>query len=273
VEAVQPIISVRDLWFAYEKADYILKGVSFDITSGELIAIIGHNGSGKTTLVKHFNGLLKPTKGSVFINGINTKQATVAELARNVSYVFQNPNHQIFADTVYEEVAFGPRNLGYDEERVHELVESSLRVTGLDGTENTPPFTLSMGARERLAIASIIAMDPKVLVFDEPTTGQDHKTCLEVMEIIRKCSREGKTIVLISHDMELVAEWVNRVIVMADGVILLDGSTREVFSKQEVLNCAKLKPPQVIQVAWKLGLQDIPLTVDELVTIISRDLP
>jgi energy-coupling factor transport system ATP-binding protein len=269
---MQPIISVRDLWFAYENADYVLKGVNLDIFPGELVAIVGHNGSGKTTLVKHFNGLLKPTKGSVLINGIDTAHATVAELARIVGYVFQNPNHQIFADTVYEEVAFGPRNLGYDEKRVRELVELSLQATGLEEAENTPPFALSMGARERLAIASIIAMDPKVLIFDEPTTGQDYKTCVEVMEIIRKCSREGKTVVLISHDMELVAEWVNRVIVMADGVVLLDGSTREVFSKQEILNSAKLNLPQVIQVAWKLGFQYTPLTVDELVTIISRDL-
>lgn len=264
------ILRVEDLWFAYEGYDYVLKGVDLEIASGEFVGIIGCNGSGKTTLVKHFNGLLKPTKGAVYIDGVDTRKAMGAELARKVGYVFQNPNHQLFEDAVYDEVAFGPRNLGLSGRALNQSVERALKLVGLAGLERDAPYSLSAGAKERLAIASLLSMDPKILIFDEPTTGQDYTTCLRIMRTARKCCDEGKTVVVISHDMELVAQWAERSVVMSGGKIIADGAPCEVFSNFEILKRAGLYPPTVVEIAVKLGLNEIPVTVDDLVNLISE---
>ncbi|HID90778.1 TPA: ATP-binding cassette domain-containing protein [Candidatus Bathyarchaeota archaeon] len=255
------------LWFAYDRGNYVIKGIDLDLFPGELVALIGCNGSGKTTLVKHFNGLLKPTKGAVYVDGVDTRRVTAAELARKVGYVFQNPNHQIFEDTVYDEVAFGPKNLGMSGEGLRKSVRRALDLVGLAGLEDEAPYNLSAGAKERVAIASVLAMDPKVLIFDEPTTGQDYGTCINIMRTAARCCDAGKAIIVISHDMELVAQWATRVVVMADGRIIADGSPQQVFSDRDTLEGAGLYPPPVVEVAVKLGLKGIPVTVDELMSL------
>jgi energy-coupling factor transport system ATP-binding protein len=260
---MQPIIKTKDLWFSYDKANWILKGIDIEIYEGELISLIGPNGCGKTTLVKHFNGILKPSKGKVFVNNVDTTKTTAAELAKTVGYVFQNPNHQIFSNTVFEEVVFGPRNLGF--KNLEEIASSSLATVGLKDKVKALPFSLSTGEKERLAIASLLSMQPKVLILDEPTTGQDYLTCEKIMEIANQLRKSGKTIIMITHDMEIVAEWSDRVFVMNDGKIVSQGKPKQIFSDFQFLERISLSPPQVLKIGRALGFKSVPLSIEELV--------
>lgn len=256
---MEPIIEAKNLWFSYYK-DWILKGINLKIYEGEVVSLIGPNGCGKTTLVKHFNGLLKPTKGRVLVKNIDTRSATTAQLAKIVGYVFQNPNHQIFSNTVFEEVAFGPRNLGL--ERIKERVESSLEAVDMLKLIDKPPFLLSMGEKERLAIASLLSMEPSVLILDEPTTGQDYTTCSKIIKIAKKLKEQGKTIVLISHDMEVIAECSDRVFLMQNGRIVKSGEPEKVFSDFKLLESLSLSPPQIVWIGRELALNPIPVSME-----------
>ena len=233
--------------------------------------ILGQNGSGKTTLVKHFNGILKPTRGEVIVYGMDTRTASIAELAKKVGYVFQNPDHQIFSRTVREEIAFGPKNLKLSEEEIDERVAEAARILKIEEYLDENPFNLSWGLRQRVAIASILSMKPEVLIVDEPTTGQDHKTGREIMEILCKLNKEGITIIVITHDMKLAAEYAQRAIVMKEGHILLDGNIRDVFSKIEVLKEAYLMPPQITQSSLKLCKDVVPTAfrVEEFIQFLN----
>ncbi|RLG46222.1 MAG: ABC transporter, partial [Thermoproteota archaeon] len=177
----QPVIKTENLFFQYKNGPVALKGINLEVYQGEFVAIIGQNGAGKTTLAKHFNGLLKPTKGDVIIDGMNTKDALITDLAKTVGFVFQNPDHQFFSFTVEEEVAFGPRNLGLSDEEVKNRVDEALSTVGLEKMRQRHPFTLSRGQRQRLAVASVLAMHPKMIVLDEPTTGQDEVAINQIM--------------------------------------------------------------------------------------------
>ena len=267
----KPVIIVRDLWHVYLGGIEALKGVSLEIYPREFIVILGQNGSGKTTLVKHFNGLLKPTRGEVIVYGMDTKTVSIAELAKKVGYVFQNPDHQIFSRTVREEIAFGPKNLKLSEEEIDERVAEAARILKIEEYLDENPFNLSWGLRQRVAIASILSMKPEVLIVDEPTTGQDHKTGREIMEILCKLNKEGITIIVITHDMKLAAEYAQRAIVMKEGHILLDGNIRDVFSKIEVLKEAYLMPPQITQLSLKLRKYGVPtaLRVEEFIQFLN----
>ncbi len=267
----KPVIIVRDLWHVYLGGIEALKGVSLEIYPREFIVILGQNGSGKTTLVKHFNGLLKPTRGEVIVYGMDTKTVSIAELAKKVGYVFQNPDHQIFSKTVREEIAFGPKNLKLSEEEIDERVAEAARILKIEEYLDENPFNLSWGLRQRVAIASILSMKPEVLIVDEPTTGQDHKTGREIMEILCKLNKEGITIIVITHDMKLAAEYAQRAIVMKEGHILLDGNIRDVFSKIEVLKEAYLMPPQITQLSLKLRKYGVPtaLRVEEFIQFLN----
>jgi len=267
----KPVIIVRDLWHVYPGGIEALKGVSLEIYPREFIVILGQNGSGKTTLVKHFNGLLKPTRGEVIVYGMDTKTVSIAELAKKVGYVFQNPDHQIFSKTVREEIAFGPKNLKLSEEEIDERVAEAARILKIEEYLDENPFNLSWGLRQRVAIASILSMKPEVLIVDEPTTGQDHKTGREIMEILCKLNKEGITIIVITHDMKLAAEYAQRAIVMKEGRILLDGNIRDVFSKIEVLKEAYLMPPQITQLSLKLRKYGVPtaLRVEEFIQFLN----
>ncbi|NAZ24421.1 MAG: ATP-binding cassette domain-containing protein [Thermofilum sp.] len=261
------IIRVEDVWFRYEGADFwALKGVSLTIKKGELLAIIGQNGGGKTTLAKNLNGLLKPTKGRVLVDGLDTKTAPTHEIVKRVGYVFQNPSHQIFESTVWKEVAYGPTNLGLSPEEVKQRVEWALSEVGLQGYEQYNPYDLDYGKMKLLTVASVLAMKPQVLILDEPTNGQDHAGRRLLSNLSKKLNREGFTVILITHDMRFVAETVNRVILVSNGEILMDGSTREVLNAFDVLKKAAIKPPQIVQLAGELrkkGVDINALTIEE----------
>jgi len=261
------IIRVEDVWFRYEGADFwALRGVSLTIKKGELLAIIGQNGGGKTTLAKNLNGLLKPTKGRVMVDGLDTKTAPTHEIVKRVGYVFQNPSHQIFESTVWKEVAYGPTNLGLSPEEVKQRVEWALSEVGLQGYEQYNPYDLDYGKMKLLTVASVLAMKPQVLILDEPTTGQDHAGRRLLSYLSKKLNREGFTVVIITHDMRFVAETVNRVVLVSNGEILMDGSTREVLNAFDVLKKAAIKPPQIVQLASELrkkGIDINALTVEE----------
>ncbi len=254
-----PIIQVENLCYKYPTRDqYALSDVNIAINRGELVAIIGQNGSGKTTLIKHFNGLLKPIKGRVIVDGHDTAGLPTSELARFVGYVFQNPDHQIFAETVREEVAFGPKNLGFSDERIKVLTAKVLGEMDLCGLEEEMPFQLSRGQRQRLAVASVLAMEPSILIIDEPTTGQDWKESIALMELVRELNDHGHTCIVTTHNMNLVSLFARRVIVMRQAQVRLDGPTQEIFRYVDDLRDAWIKPPDVYALAQSL-IPDIRL--------------
>lgn len=251
-------IVIRDLSFTYPNGVTALRGISLTVRAGEQVAIVGQNGAGKTTLVKHLNGLLRPTSGTVWIGDWDTRQYSVNKLARRVGYVFQNPDEQLFCKTVQEEVAFGPRNLGYAPEKVDALVEKALTLTHLSEKKEVNPYDLSPTWRKMVALASVIAMDTPIVVFDEPTTGQDAPGVERIGQVIATLRAEGKTVITISHDMDFCAEHFERVIALSQGKILLDGPTAEVMGQEDVLAQTYVEPPQLTRLGLRLGL---PITV------------
>jgi len=262
-----PIIEARGLTHCYDGGDPAVHKADLLLRRGECVAIIGQNGSGKTTLVKHFNGLLRPTEGDVLVSGESTHGRPLRALAQHVGYVFQNPDHQIFAPTVAEEVAFAPRNFGLDREEVAARVAESLAAVGFSGREEDDPFSLTKGERQRVAVASVLAGRPQVLIFDEPTTGLDERESRGMMALINQLNQAGHTIVLITHAMWLAAEYAHRVIVMHQGRILLDAPTRSAFAQTDVLRKAAIIPPQIVRLSQCLGslrLGAPALTVPEL---------
>ncbi|MBS7659558.1 MAG: ATP-binding cassette domain-containing protein [Candidatus Bathyarchaeia archaeon] len=246
------MIEVRDVYFTYPSGVEALKGVSLTIKDGEFVSIMGENGAGKTTLVKHFNGLLKPTKGTVLVNGIDTKKVSVATLARKVGFVFQNPDHQLFSETVEDEVAFALRNFGFSEDVIKRRVEWALNLLGLSQYRKTSPFMLSGGERKRVALASVLAWDPEILILDEPTIGQDYLQKETLRQFIMQLREQGKTIIIVTHDVEFVAECNPRVILMRDGRIIADGEAKKVLTDSETLSKASIIPPQITQVFFQL---------------------
>ena len=208
------LVDVEDVWFSYDSEVMALKGVSIAIDKGETIALIGQNGGGKTTLAKHFNGLLKPTKGRVLVKDVDTKFVPANRLALTVGYVFQNPAHQIFSSTVRDEVSFGPRNARLSEAEVTRRTAEAIEKVGLKGYENIHPYDLDYGKQKLLTVASIMSMNPEVYCLDEPTTGQDHKGRWRVADLIRKLNESGATVIVITHDMRFVAEVVRRVVLI-----------------------------------------------------------
>ncbi|MBN1538302.1 MAG: ATP-binding cassette domain-containing protein [Anaerolineales bacterium] len=270
------VISVKDLNYVYQPQEVkAVKNVSFDIHKGEFVAIIGQNGSGKTTVLKNLLGLLKPTTGNVVVAGMDINSTAVAELAQHVGFVLQNPDQQLFAETVEDEIAFGPRNLLLDEATIKQRVEESLQLVGLENQRQEFPPALSKGERAKVVIASALALNPEVIVLDEPTTGQDYKGCHQIMQIARKLHEDGRTIVFVTHHMALVAEYARRVIVMCDGEILVDDTTEGVFAKPELVRQAHIIPPQITELCQMLplniGLPRTPLSVSQVVdSIMAR---
>lgn len=262
-------IEIKDLRFTYPAGVEALKGIRLSIGSGEQVAIIGQNGAGKTTLVRHFNGLLKPASGSVFIGGWETTKYSVAKLASRVGYVFQNPDEQLFSRDVLSEVAFGPRNLGYSKEKTDELVWRALAWTELSSQIETNPYDLSPAWRKMIALASIIAMDTPVVIFDEPTTGQDAVNVARIAHVIAELKREGKTVITITHDIDFCAENFERVIALADGQVLLDGPTREVLGQDDLLAQTYVEPPQLTRLGKRLGLKETVIRQEDFLKAIS----
>jgi cobalt transport protein ATP-binding subunit len=266
-------LEVIDVAFRYASSGAnVLRGVNLRIDHGEFVALIGQNGAGKTTLAKHFNGLLKPSSGSVRVMGRDTRTAPVADLARAVGYVYQNPDHQIFAQRVRAEAAFGPRNLGLSPSEVERRVEQALALVGLQDHADDFAFSLGRGQRQKLAVASVLAMEPRILVVDEPTTGLDQAGARGILDLLSTWNAEGRTIVVITHDMMLVAERIPRTVVVNDGRILADGPTRQVLTDAPLLRQAYLRPPQATRIAQRLadlGVAPDVLTVAELYSQIA----
>lgn len=264
------LIEVKDLVFEYPDGTQALRKISLDIFAGQFIALIGQNGSGKTTFAKSLNGLLKPTEGYIKIDDLDTRdRGTTKKIVTKVGYVFQNPDHQLFNNTIYKEIAYGPTNLGMKENEVRERVEEAAQVCGVEESLFTEhPFFLTKGLRQRVAIASILAMRPRTIIVDEPTTGQDMRQSLEVMNFLRDLwEKEGHTIIIITHEMPIVAQYAQRTVVLGQGQLLMDAPTREVFAEPELLARTFVKPPQITRLAQSFSDFGIPkdiLSVDEM---------
>jgi len=261
-ELGEVILSLKGVTYEYPDGTEAVRGVDLDVRRGEFLAIIGPNGSGKTTLLKLMIGLLKPTKGVVKLFGMDSRELRVSDIALKVGFVYQNPDHQLFCNTVYEECAYALRNAGLSESQIRERVDRVLREVGLLEVKDVPPYFLSKGQRQRLAIATVLATEPEVIVVDEPTTGQDYIQSRYIMEMLKLLNSSEKTIVVVTHNMRLVAEYAKRVIVLVDGKVVANGPVRDVMSNLELLKKVSLSPPQVTSLTLKL--YGIPsLTIDE----------
>ena len=262
-------IEIESVSFTYPTGVSALRDVSTSIGSGEAVAIIGQNGAGKTTLVKHLNGLLKPTSGRATIGEWDTRDHSTAKLAARVGYVFQNPDEQLFQQTVRAEIMFGPKNLGWAAARVAAETEAALTRVGLADLATKHPYDLTPGQRKRVALASVLAMDTPIVVLDEPTTGQDYAGAELIGQIVDEMHRRGQTAIAITHDIDFCAEHFERVIVMAEGRILLDGPARDVLAQESVLAQTYVDPPQLVRLAKRLGREDVPLNVEEFMAVRS----
>lgn len=245
------LVEIKDVHFAYSSdGPEILAGLNLTIERGEYIALIGQNGSGKTTLSKLIGGLNTPTSGEITIDGVSVASLSVPERTARVGYCYQNPDHQIFLNTVEEEVAFGPKNMGLSAGEIEERVVQALEAVGLRKYRKEEPYFSGKGTRQKIAVASVLAMQPSLIVLDEPTTGLDWRDSQNMMRLIDEIRRIGHTIMIITHNMRLVAEYAERAIVMCHGEIKLDGTPSEVFQHEDALKESFISPPQITQL-WR----------------------
>ncbi len=270
------LISAKNIQFTYPDGTEALSGVSLDIHAGECVAIIGQNGGGKSTLVKHFVRLLKQTSGELKIFGRDADGYSISELAQRIGFIYQNPDAQIFCKSVEEEVAFGPINQLDDLDEVSRRVKTALADMDLEEFKEEHPLALSKGDRERVAVAAILAMEPEVIIFDEPTTGQDKLGAQNIIQTIDRLHKQGRTIVIITHHLYLLPGYVDRVVLMGDGKILRDAPLREVFNDVDVLRETYLAPPQIVEFMHEVdrieGVQTNVLTVEEALRLFQEDL-
>ena len=272
------MIEFRDVHASYDGSAPILKGVSFTIRDGEFVAFVGTNGAGKSTTMRLMNGLLKPDAGQVLIDGVPTSDLRTSELARRVGFLFQNPDSQICCNTVREELLFGFKALGLDGPDADSRVDAIVEEFAFDPDDD--PFLLNRGARQLLALASSVVLAPPVVVLDEPTTGLDYRECVKVMDIIRRIHERGTTVVMVCHDMEVVADYAARCIVMSGGEVVDDAPTFDVLRNRETLERASLVPPQIVELSLELGremphLADGPVgranTLDEMAAAVMEE--
>ena len=254
------MIDVRDVFFSYPSGVQALKGVSLTIKDGEFVAIMGQNGAGKTTLVKHFNGLLKPARGQILVDGVDTTKVSIAKLSRDVGFVFQNPDSQLFSETVEDEIAFALKNFGYESNVIEKRITWALNLLNLTQYRKTSPFMLSGGERKRVALASILAWDPKTLILDEPTIGQDYEQKEKLRQFVMQMRTQQKTVIIVTHDVEFVAECNPRVMLMREGKVIADGEATRILSDPQTLKQASIVPPQIAQIF--LELPDLKLPKD-----------
>ena len=268
-----PVLKVQNLEFAYNADRPVLRDLTFNINQGEFIAIVGANGSGKSTLINNLTGLLKPNSGEVWVSGQHTAKVNIADLAKDIGYVFQDPDQQLFASTVWDEVAFSLTIRKTPEEEVQQRVGDTLESVGLDHLRERHPFSLSRGQRQKLAVATALVHQPSVILLDEPTTGQDRRSLDGLLGMMNRLNQQGNTTIIITHDMDIVAAYATRMIVLADGEIVLDGRPADIFyDRYETLNQLNLRPPTVIEFCRRLQDQGVPhcLTVEELISYIKE---
>ncbi|MBP3791014.1 MAG: ATP-binding cassette domain-containing protein [Methanobrevibacter sp.] len=265
------MLEVKNIKYSYN-ADYqALKGVSLKVEKGEMVALLGKNGAGKSTLFLHLNGIYEPDEGQVFIDGEELKydKKSLLKFRQKVGIVFQNPDDQIFAPTVEEDVAFGPLNLGLSMEEVQDRVEEALARVGMNGFEKKAPHHLSGGQKKRVAIAGILAMKPEIMVLDEPTAGLDPQGVTNLTKLLKELNDEGITIIISTHEVDLVPDYAKRVFVLVDGLLIAEGTPKDIFSQPEILKQANLEVPIVTELFQRLEAEgidmedDYPLTIDE----------
>ncbi|MGA9351259.1 MAG: ABC transporter ATP-binding protein [Anaerolineae bacterium] len=244
-EAGAPLVGFEEVSFAYEDGPLVLHDINLTINRGDIIAVLGPNGAGKTTLVKHAIGLLKPKEGRVLVKGVDTHELSVAEIAKTLGYVFQSPSHMLFAPTVRAELAFGPKNLGYDKATIDQGVAEAVRILNLSGLEEYPPLALSFGQQKRVSIAAIMSMRSRVLVMDEPTAGQDYKNYMAFIDAILQLPN-FEAILFITHDIDLAVCYANRVILVHEGCIAADGPPQEVLAQYDLLERCHIVPTSLL---------------------------
>lgn len=262
-------IELKGASFAYPGGFMANKNLNLTILAGERLAIVGQNGAGKTTAVKLMNGLHKPVEGDVLVDGQNTKEHTTAQIARTVGYVFQNPDDQIFNQSVRAEIEYMPRYFKLPQAEIDRRVERAVGLTGLEGYLKKNPFDIPYPIRKFVSIAAVLATEPKYVIFDEPTAGQDRRGTLLLESMMEQLQSEGITVITITHDMEFVARNFNRVVAMAHGNILADGTARSIFGDAAVVAEARLRKPQLGELAGRLGLGEDILFCNELVAALD----
>lgn len=266
----EPLIEMESASFSYPDGTRVLRNINLTVRRGEFVTLMGANGAGKTTLAKHMNGLLVPTSGQVRVRGSDTRATTVANLAKTIGYVFQNPDHQLFCRSTAEELAFGPRNLGWTKVRTGEAVRVALERLGGEERGHEDPFFMGLAERKLIAIASVLVMEPEVLVLDEPATGADHEAALRIMNYLAELHRQGMTIVIVTHDVSLAANYAERIVALRAGEVIIDGPPSEVFGHEELRSCL-ITPPQVTQLAQKLNPLTSICKIDELVDLLAAN--
>lgn len=265
------LLELRNLYHKYPSGEEALKGVNFSIEHTEPVAIIGQNGAGKTTTVKHLNGLLRPTSGNVFINGIDIDNHTTAEWAKTVGYVFQNPDNQLFLDSVKKEFEFGPKQIGMSKERIASRLSVIAELVGLTAKLETHPFDLTATEKKFCSIGSVLMMEPKIVILDEPTCGQDVAGNLRLKSIIQQLEAQNILCITISHDMNFVVENFKRIIVMRKGEVILDGDREAVFSETEKLNSSYVSPPLVTRIGQLVGMPKLAFNAKDFMEMFEQE--
>lgn len=266
------IIETNNINYSYPDGTKALENVDFKAKKGKIVALLGPNGAGKSTLFLHFNGILRPSSGSITIDGdqLSYDKKDLLKVRQKVGIVFQNPDDQLFAPTVMEDVAFGPMNIGLPTEEVERRVKEALKRVGMDGFESKAPHHLSGGQKKRVAISGILAMRPQIMVLDEPTSGLDPRGASQILRILYQLNQEGMTIVISTHDVDLVPLYAYNVYIISEGKIIKEGSPREVFEDVKTIREANLRLPRIAHLMEILGKEDklpfdkpYPLTIGE----------
>jgi len=252
------VVETKDITYEYPDGTKALEKVNFNVDDGKIVALLGPNGAGKSTLFLHFNGILRPSSGSVFIDGeiVSYEKKDLMRIRQKVGIVFQNPDDQLFAPTVLEDVAFGPMNMGLAKEEVEKRVEEALSRVGMEGFEKKPPHHLSGGQKKRVAIAGILAMKPKIMVLDEPTSGLDPKGASQILRLLYKLNQEGMTIVISTHDVDLVPLYASKVYIISEGKIIKEGTASKVFEDVKTIRGANLRLPRIAHLMEILEKED-----------------
>ncbi|WP_407422506.1 ATP-binding cassette domain-containing protein [Methanobrevibacter sp.] len=272
------MLKAENLSYSYDDGTQALKNVNLEVKKGEIVALLGKNGAGKSTLFLHFNGILKPTKGRILIEGEELKydKKNLVKFRQKIGIVFQNPDDQLFAPTVEEDVAFGPLNLGLEMDEVQDRVEDALKKVGMDGFEKKAPHHLSGGQKKRVAIAGILAMKPDIMVLDEPTSGLDPKGASDILKLLYELNGEGMTIIISTHDVDLVPIYSSKIYVISSGEIIKSGTPKEVFFDVDLIRSANLRLPRVAHLFEILEKRDgfnfngeYPLTISQARRLIN----
>ena len=262
-ELTPQAIRIANVCYSYDSVNNSIENINLCIADNDFIAVIGQNGCGKTTLIKTVTGLLRPDRGEIFIRGKSSKELSVSEISKEIGFVMQNPDTQLFTDTVYKEAAFGLKNSGLSESAIRPRVEAALSEVGLEKQMDAFPLALSRGDRAKTIIASVLAMGCRIIILDEPDTGQDYRGSRRIMDVVSGLHKKGYTIIFVTHNMSLAAEYARRVIVMGGKGILMDGSPVEIFYRARESEMARIIPPQIVRLSLELQ-KELPLQAGAL---------